>query len=70
VGSDPRLAALNEGDIADEVNRRVIAILKSLKRTGTNGNGGLSFAGPDGAESTALATEPNAEPVLEFDTAS
>lgn len=70
VGSDPRLAALNEGDIADEVNRRVIAILKSLKRTGTNGNGGLSFTGPDGAESTALATEPNAEPVLEFDTAS
>lgn len=63
-------AALTKQEIADEVNRRVIAILRTLKRTGTNGNGGLALTGPDGAETTVLATGADVEPILEFDTAS
>lgn len=70
VATDPRAARPSKEEIADETNRRGIGVIKTVKRTGTNGNGGLAFTGPDGADTTVLATDPDAEQITEFDTAS
>ena len=63
-------APASEQDISDAVNRDAIAYAKTLKRTGTNGNGGFEITGPDGAETGTLATNANTLPVTEWDTAS
>lgn len=56
-------------EIADEVNRRGIGIIKSIKRTGTNGNTGITMTGPDGAATGTLDTNAGALPIVEVDTA-
>lgn len=56
--------------IADATNRDALAIFKTMKRTGPSGNGSMEWTGPDGADSTILDTNPNAEPIVEIDTGS
>lgn len=66
----PPATATQLSDIADEVNQQASDIAKTLKRTGTNGNGGLAWTAPDGAVTTTLETDVNALPITEVDTAS
>lgn len=70
TAGDPFAAPETSAEIADAVNDGAWAMFKTLKRTGTSGNGGLSITTPSGADTTVLETNTSAEPIVEIDTGS
>lgn len=54
--------------IANAINAAALAIIKTLKRTGTHGNGGFTVTGPAGAVTGTLATDADAAPITAWDT--
>lgn len=60
----------SEESIANAVNDMAAVRALGIKRTGTNGNGGISIPLTSGTATGTLATDVRALPVTEFDTES
>lgn len=60
-------SATDRTALANEVIEAEWTALKSLARTGTNGNGGLSITMPNsGAQTSTISTNANASPITDF----
>lgn len=60
-------AAPTTAEIANATVEAEWTALKSLSRTGTNGNGGLAITMPNtGAQTSTIAVNSNASPVVDF----
>ena len=65
LSSNPRTAT--DATLAAAVVEAEWTALKSLARTGTNGNGGLSITMPNtGAQTATIAVNANASPITDF----